>query len=360
MNNNKEILKKYVCLQPFSYLDVQEHGDFLCCPSWCTTNIRANEELVSWNSAAATSVRESMLDGSYSHCQHDICPSLVSLLHTNEVPQNFLTHKEFAARYGKQDIKELVESDYSPEEILFGFDRSCNLKCPSCRSSLVPNDNEASPENIKKEQILNFIELKYAKSVKKLLITGSGDPFYSKIYRNYLINFNKNKYPNIEKIHLITNAQLLNKKIWENMASRSLVESIEISIDAGTKETYEKITRLGGHWETLIDNLKYISSSKDIKFLLVSMVVSEKNYSEMRIFYDLMMSIFNDSSFTLSINFRQHVYWGAGKYTQDEVQRLQVFSPTHPKFRDFLTELLKIHQMKNSNHNFHHLIEQSF
>ena len=352
----KDILKKYICQQPFNYLDVQLSGDYLCCPSWCPTNIRENEP-AAWNSEAAKSVRRSILDGSYSHCQHEICPSLSEILHTGKVPHNFVTHEEFRQQHNVDSTVDLMSLNYMPEEILFGFDRSCNLKCPSCRPSVVPNDEESSPAHLNKLKILNLIEAKYAVGVKRLLITGSGDPFYSKIYRNYLLNFDKSKYEKIERIHLITNAQLLNKKTWETMAAKNLVESMEISIDAGTAITYETQTRLGGTWSNLLENLRFISTIKDnFNFLLLSMVVSEKNFTEMKLFYDLMNEIFKESQFSISVNFRQHVHWGDGKYTEKEVENMQVFRPEHPKFLHFKDELMKIHNLPNTNHNFHHLI----
>ena len=37
------------------------------------------------------------------------------------------------------------------------------------------------------------------------------------------------------------------------------VKSCEISIDGGTKDTYENKTRINGKWDELIDNLKFIA-----------------------------------------------------------------------------------------------------
>ena len=39
------------------------------------------------------------------------------------------------------------------------------------------------------------------------------------------------------------------------------VHTCEISIDAGVKDTYENVTRLGGNWETLLKNLEFINPS---------------------------------------------------------------------------------------------------
>jgi hypothetical protein len=354
---NKDILKKYVCTNPFRYIDMQVNGDYVCCPSWCTTDIRVEDE-DSWESAAAIDIRKSVLDGSYRHCEHTICPTLSELLNNGKVSGNFLPIDDFKNLYNITSIEDVKNIKNTPEEILFGFDRSCNFKCPSCRADLVPNDNEDLEEHKRKLKILKYIETNFAKGAKKLLITGSGDPFYSKIYRDYLQNFDETKYPNLEEIQIITNGKMLNKKMWDSLSAKKYIKTIEISIDAGTKFTYENVTRLNGNWDVLIENLKFISTIQTLNNMVVSMVVSEKNYLEMEIFYNKMMDIFKNSKFFLQINFRQHVYWGTGLYSEADVEKMQIFNPEHTFFPSFMVELLKIHNKPCVSHNFNHLIER--
>jgi molybdenum cofactor biosynthesis enzyme MoaA len=354
---NKDILKKYVCKNPFNYIDIQGNGDFVCCPSWCGTNIREGDKM-NWNSENAIDIRKSVLDGTYRHCDHVVCPSLSELINKpGIVPGNFVPIEKFKKYYNIESLDDVKDIDTSPEEILFGFDRSCNLKCPSCRLNLVPNDKIESPEHLKKLEILDYIETNFSHSAKKLLITGSGDPFYSKIYRDYLQNFDETKYPKLEEIQIITNGKMLNKKMWDSLKAKKFIKAIEISIDAGSKDTYENVTRLNGNWDVLIDNLKFISTIKTLKYMIVSMVVSELNYQEMEMFYLKMVEIFGESQFDLVINFRQHVYWGTGKYTEDDVRKIQVFNPEHEKHELFINEVKKIHNKDYVSHNFNHLIE---
>lgn len=356
--SNKDILKKYVCTNPFKYIDIQGGGDFVCCPSWCGTNIREGN-VMNWNSPNAIDIRKSVLDGTYRHCDHIVCPTLSELINNNSVPNNFIPIDNFKKHYNIETLDDVKNIQTSPEEILFGFDRSCNLKCPSCRLDLVPNDKIDSYEHKKKLEILNYIETNFAKSAKKLLITGSGDPFYSKIYRDYLQNFDETKYPNLEEIQIITNGKMLNEKMWNSLKSKRFIKTIEISIDAGTKETYENVTRLNGNWEVLMDNLRFISTIDSLNFMIVSMVVSELNYTEMETFYDKMIEIFRDSKFKLLINFRQHVYWGTGKYSEEDVNKMQVFNKTHSGYDHFIEELKKIHGKEHVSHNFNHLFEKT-
>jgi len=354
----KDKLNKYVCTNPFNYMDLQPYQVYVCCPSWCPTSIREGKEEIQWDTDTAVDIRKSILDGTYRHCDHNVCPSLNQLLNTNQIPGNFVEKEKFLNYHKINSIDDVKDIETHPEHVLFGFDRSCNFKCPSCRIDLVANDDESTKTHQDKLKTLNEIETKFAKFIKTILITGSGDPFYSKIYRNYLINFDSEKYPNLEQINIITNGKMLNKKMWESLSAKKHIKAIEISIDAGTKYTYENVTRLNGDWDVLLDNLKFISTITTINYLTLSFVVSEKNYLEMGTFYDIMSEIFKNSIFKLRLNYTQHVHWGDGAYTEEEVKKIQVFKKDHPFFDSFLDQLNYINEKEIITHNFHHLIKK--
>ena len=352
-----EKLNKYVCKHPFNYLDVQPYHAYICCPSWCPKSIRDDgSHEISWDSENAVEIRKSVLDGSYKYCDHQVCPSLNTLINTPEVPSVFVEKDKFYEQHNIKSIEDVEKIISGPEYILFGFDYSCNFRCPSCRKNLIPNDEEDSFEYQNKLKTLKKIEDKFSNTIKEIMITGSGDPFYSKIYRDYLINFDESKYPNLEQIKIITNGRLLTKKMWESLKAKKYIKHIEISIDAGCKETYENKTRLGGDWQILLDNLNFISTLDTVKNFTASFVVSELNYKEMYTFYKIINDIFIKSKIDYNIFFSQHVFWPNAAYTQSEVENISVFDINHPLFDDFLNELQKIHGVKEIHHNFHHLI----
>ncbi len=371
MSDNKDILKKYVCEMPFMYTDVQGLSQFVCCPSWAPHTIRVHEDgrekwseidetddvMLNWTSTQAQNIRKSVLDGSYKYCDHKICPRLNELINTNRKPYLFREIDEFREVYNIHTEEDIINYKTPPEEILFGFDRSCNLRCPSCRVNLIPNDDLESPQHKAKLHLLKSIEDNFASNLKRIMVTGSGDPFYSKIYRDYLINFDIKKYPNLEQLQIITNGNLLDEKLWNQMKASPYIKTIEISIDAGTKDTYENKTRLNGNWDRLINNLKFLSTRNTIDEFICSMVVSKHNYKEMFDFYELITNIFKNSNFKrgLAINYRQLVDWGT--YSEDTLLELQIFREEHKLFKDFIKELKKIHNNQYVNHNFHHLIK---
>jgi len=351
---DENILKKFVCKNPFEYFDIQEHASYVCCPSWCPTKINTETDVLGWDGDIANKIRKSVLDGSYSYCDKKVCPSLNTLINTGKKPVNFILKKEFDKYYKISNINDIDNINFNCKHVLFGFDRSCNLKCPSCRLGMVVNDKIDSNDYKSKLNILNTIEEKLSNTIESILITGSGDPFYSNIYRNYLINFDEKKYPNLEEIKIITNGIMLDKKMWDSLNANKFIKQIEVSIDAGTKETYENITRLNGNWNRLISNLKFISKIQSINVFQLSFVVSELNYKEMSLFYDIIVDIFKGRRF--EVVYRQHVFWGLGKYTEKEVEEISIFKKEHKNHEQFINELKKIHNKKFVNHNFNHLI----
>ena len=48
--------------------------------------------------------------------------------------------EEFKERFNLETTDDLDTFLDKPEEVVFGFDQSCNLKCPSCRKEQIPND----------------------------------------------------------------------------------------------------------------------------------------------------------------------------------------------------------------------------
>lgn len=367
-------LKTYVCKRPFENLDIQEDSQWLCCPSWAPVNIRGHREplsmnedlLQNWNSELAYKLRASVLDGSYSMCDHKICPSLNNLItsekihRTHTIPGpgvNFMKRDYFKDKFGIGSVEELANFDRLPGRLTLSFDQSCNLKCPSCRSGIVPNDDVDSEQYKIKKNMLDTVEREFGSSSKSIMLSASGDPVYSKLYREYLINFDASKYPNLDFIHLLTNGVLLDEKMWNSFKAKPYIKTLDISIDAGTKETYENIVRLNGDWDKLMDNIKFLCKQDEIDTLMFSMVVCKYNYKEMLQMYEVVMDILKDvTEKTIKFVYTQLLPNSHGAYTFDEYNNITIFNPSNSEFESFKTELLKIHGKPYINHNFHHLI----
>ena len=112
------------------------------------------------------------------------------------------------------------------------------------------------------------------------------------------------------------------------------VKTCEISIDAGTKDTYENKTRIGGNWEELITNLKFISTLPDLKEVKTSFVVQKDNYKEMKIFYDLILQIFGKKAL---------VFYGKinnwGTFSDTQFKEHKIWDNIHPEYDKFIDEV---------------------
>jgi organic radical activating enzyme len=345
-------LSNFICSVPFASLEIHEKSNSLCCGSWLLKSLKPNVPLSTlWNSEEAKEIRKSVSDGSYRYCSKDQCPYLAKLIKLNGVG-------DFKPIYPKNELpKHIIENtnfetgemNIGPKIVHFSFDRTCNYKCPSCRvQTIVYGKNKTEQINTTIEEI----ETVFSKDITEMYITASGDPFVSPSFRKYLQNFDTKKYPNLTNIHLFTNASLWNKEMWDSMPNiHNYVKSCEISIDAGTKETYENVTRLGGNWDNLINNLKFISTIPKLRYVKTSFVVQSTNYKEMETFLKLMKSIFGIKS---QVFFGKINNWGT--FDEGTYKILKIWDEFHPEHRDFLNEFEKIYKDPNVFHNLHEFI----
>ena len=340
-------LKNYICGVPFNSLEIHNNVCFVCCPSWLPNKIELGEIPLKdvYNSEPIVDIRNSILDGSFKYCDKKLCPYLSKLV--NYGIESGPIHLKSNSNYTKPII-----DNNTPDYLVLNFDRTCNYKCPSCRVDLIVE----SSEGLKRiEKTIDEIDTYYSKNVKTLYITGTGDPFVSVSFRNYLRNFDPKKYPKLQNIHLHTNASMWNKEMWDSMPNiHKFVHTCEISIDAGTKDTYENKTRLGGNWDNLLTNLKFIGTIPTLTSIKTSFVVQDSNYMEMEIFYNLMYSIFSKK---VEVFFGKITNWGT--FSEGEFKIKQVWNINHPEHELFKKEFNKIWKNKKLFHNLYEFIDNT-
>lgn len=340
---NKIDLKQYFCNVPFNSLEIHNNVCFVCCPSWLPNKVELSEINLKdvYNSEPIIDIRNSILDGSFRYCDKELCPYLSKLVNYGVVSGPVML-KENATHFNP------IIQNNTPDYLVMNFDRTCNYKCPSCRIDLIVEDSKGIQ---RVQKTIDEIDTYYSENVKTLYITGSGDPFVSVGFRNYLRNFNPKKYPKLQSIHLHTNASMWNKDMWDSMPNiHKYVRTCEISIDAGTKDTYENKTRLGGNWDNLINNLKFINTLPiSVK---TSFVVQDSNYMEMETFYKLMYSIFGKK---VNVFFGKITNWGT--FSDAEFKIKQVWDTNHPEHQLFKKEFNKVYKNTNIFHNLYEFID---
>ncbi len=289
---------------------------FTCCSAWLPTpmgNVRHAPLQALWNGTAMRSIRESIYDGSFRYCRHDRCP----LIQNGELPS--LESAESHPAYGDAVRARETQLETLPSVVNLVNDRSCNLACPSCRPERIQVTEGRAYERMAElqERFLGaWLETPNNRDFT-LSITGSGDPFASRVYRELLYGLDGRDFPNM-KIALQTNGVLLTPRNWERMARlHDNIASVIVSLDAATEATYA-ITRRGGHWNTLMENcvrLGELRKAGRVKLLRYDFVVQKANFEEMPEFVALARRLGGDRAY-----FSRLVDWGTWPRAEFEAQ----------------------------------------
>jgi MoaA/NifB/PqqE/SkfB family radical SAM enzyme len=344
----EDILKEYVCGSPFHYLEIHDKKVWACCPSWLPTPVgevgKLNEV---YNGDTLKKIQESVLDGSYTYCDKQLCPYISELMYNNTVGSVFHSKSD-------KNLHKILYGNNGPLRINLAFDRSCNLSCPSCRISLIMANGEKL--DLIDKTMDEVVEV-FGKNIDCFYISGTADPFASKTFRNFLLNFDETKFPKLNVIHIHTNAILLDEEMWDKLKNvKKFIKTMDISIDAATKETYN-IVRRGGDWDILQKNIKFIATIDTIRKKTFSFVVQDTNYTEMFDYYKMIMGLPHATP-GYEVLFTKILNWGT--FNEGEYKLKQIWNEEHPEFKMFLTELGKIANRYNSYTNMNDIINKHF
>lgn len=249
---------KNSCNIPWKHITVDLNGDVLLCTcdAWLPIPVGTVDDFDSlesiWTSEAAQLLQQNIVDKKFTWCAVEHC----GILRKNIHQQNHTLH--------------------------LNIDESCNLACPSCRRDLRMLDS--GPDYEKKLNQLNRIIGWLEKFDKPIQVTmsGNGDPLASRIIRPLIRNYTPKTG---QTIKLRTNGLLMKKILDDNPIKDSIVE-YAISVDAGSKEVYEKVRR-PGKWEVLIENLEWLKQNKKNSRVVLAFVIQKDNFRDLPMFVDL-------------------------------------------------------------------------
>lgn len=276
-----------------------------CCPGWIKLAFgNILKEKQPYNTYMARVIKLSSLNKTYCFCDMYKCK---------------YNHKNSE----EKSLKNLKTKDY-PNELTISIDRSCNLKCNSCRKCFY--NKTSNQTKIIEDKLIETGWL----NKSDIVLAGQGEVFYSPVYRDLL-----EKHIKSNKIKIFTNGTLFNKKNWELLEKKYKEIDVSISIDAATKETYKKLRC--GNFEYLLKNLNMLGEQKKqgkIKEFQLNYVVQKDNYKEMEKFVELAKKINADK-----INFTKLNNWG----TFNEKEYLEKCMIINEKYleKDFYKEIIK-------------------
>jgi MoaA/NifB/PqqE/SkfB family radical SAM enzyme len=316
---------------------------YLCCPQTLPEpvgNLAETDFMEAWNSEKALAVRSSILDGSFRYCSESTCGVLQSFnLAKNEEVQN--------ARHRKIIDNQVTRIEDGPLTVNMSYDRSCNLSCPSCRKEMVVLKGKSRE---RAEVIHHRVIHGPFENIQRLIITGSGDPFGSKLFFSFLREFDAEAHRRV-RISLSSNGLLFTPKTWDAICNTA-IDRVDISVDAAEPLAY--LLNRGGDFEVLVENLHFIGElrrSGKIKSYELHFVVQSNNFRQMKDFVQLGLDVAADH-----ICFKQLVNWGT--FSEKEYLSRAVQLASHLEHEEFVNllgdPLFRLEQVYM--HDLHHLI----
>jgi len=321
--NDEEDLSKRFCTWPFERVETRVNNDvFFCCSAWLNLPIgnMSNDSLEQiWNSEAAQKIRMSIIDGSFKYCSRKNCPRIVQkiLPFRKNINSSFVHDQTVVMPYKFRDVK-------------LAHDYSCNLACPSCRTST----QIAKGKRIKVlSKIADTIILPMLKGTRVVGISGQGDPFASKHYRYIMKKINAQEFPDL-KIDLSTNGVLFDEESWNQLELKGLCRNAMISIDSTIEESYNML-RKGGDFKRLMKNFEFISKLKkqgELNKVILIFIVQKENFLQIPDFIKLTKQFdFDTASLSMILP------WG--HLSREEYEEKNIGFSEHPLHQDFLEVL---------------------
>lgn len=332
---DKSLMGKY-CLSPFISVTIGQRGDVaLCgCGAWHPSTVGniMDETLVQiLGNHFCQMIRTSIADGTYRYCNENTC----GVLHQD----NLLGRAALT-----DEIKDLVDNPslYTmPSEITLALDATCNLSCPSCRTTVIKTAaGEIEYQRKLGKKVSDNIFSHHSDKTITVHASTSGELFASPLLLQFVNAIPIHRFPNVW-LGIQTNG-LLAQSRWHRLgAMQNRVKRITVTVDAATEATYE-VLRRGGQWKDIVRSLQWISQhslTHNIEFR-TRMVVQAKNFLEMVQFYEMCNQLYAST-----IEFTRITDWGtygSSFFEQD------VFDSKHSQYDQAMFELAKIHKLPNT------------
>jgi wyosine [tRNA(Phe)-imidazoG37] synthetase (radical SAM superfamily) len=312
----------FVCNRPFETLELGSGGSLnSCCSSWLFEPVgwvRPEGFDSAWSGKAIERQRRDLAAGEYSPCSALLC----GYFHDKArgVERRFPLYEP-----ADPDRPPTVAPD-APLSLHLSNDLSCSLRCPSCRTGPIVA-NSAEQARIAAEQTPQIVAA--LPKLKRIWITGSGDPFASRHYRELLALLQTPAHRHIV-IDMQTNGVLFDEREWRRFDFDGRLGVVIVSIDAGARATYETV-RAGGDWARLMRNLEFLGAKRSqghIQRLRLDAVIQACNFREIPAIVEIASAMgFDQCYFSVLTN------WG--HMSLQAFCESFVFSADHPDFAEF-------------------------
>ena len=238
-------------------VQIDEDGNVWgCCPKWVAKpfgNILTDRN--PYDNYYARMIKLSSINKTFCFCNLDRC----KYYNSKEIPN--------------EDVNIDLNVNDKPEYVVIMTDKTCNLRCESCRKKAYI----ASKEQKEKVRLINqkILDTKWLESAT-LFMAGEGEIFFSKSYLELLDTIKHGK-----KLDVLSNGTLFNEAKWDLIKNKFDEVTVSISIDAATKETYTKLRH--GNYDMLVKNINMLSKhrkAEDFYYFKMNFVIQKRNMNE--------------------------------------------------------------------------------
>lgn len=316
------------CNKAYDFVHIDWNGNvYLCAWTYIKIGNLLEDDLETiWNSHDAQLFRKSIEDGSYKYCMKHTCP------HCNNDSLPDLNEEEF---------KKAIQPLPYPTKFELSHDYICNHKCPSCRHEIFKPDEKYA----EKMRIIHDKLLPYLNKAEFIDACGNGDMFSSP----YIMElFSKLRPENSNlKLNFETNGVLFDEEHWERIKYLTKYDiSVVVTPNSYERLTYKYLTGGIDNLHKLLSSMEFISKLRKenkIKQFRVSMVVQDRNYTEVPSFIDKTLNEFGADEVIV-----KPVYpWF--ELTAEEYWFKDILNPMHPYHKEYLeileTPICKDHRV---------------
>ena len=218
------------------------------------------------------------------------------------------------------DVSNLKTVTDFPLQIDFELNYSCNFTCPMCTWNAESTENKGKATWFDFEVYREVIDDAVSKGLKSVRLNYINEPLIRKDITKFISYARK---AGILDIYFSTNGSLLSDEMSRELINSGLLR-LQISLDAHTKETYEKI-RTGGNFNDVIKKvLRFLEIRNEMNVKLptlrVNFVKTETNKDEL----DDFVNFWEDKADSIGIQDLVGIMDGYGKKSDEELEKMSL------------------------------------
>jgi len=218
------------------------------------------------------------------------------------------------------DVSNLRTVTDFPLQIDFELNYSCNFTCPMCTWNAESTENKGAATWFDFEVFKEVIDDAVVKGLKSIRLNYINEPLIRKDITKFIAYARK---AGILDIYFSTNGSLLTDEVSKELINSGLLR-LQISLDAHTKETYEKI-RTGGNFNDVIKKvLRFLEIRNEMNVKLptlrVNFVKTETNKDEL----DDFVKFWENKADSIGIQDLVGIMDGYGKKSDEELEKMSL------------------------------------